>query len=192
MFWENEQINYSLFINEQLSDPTDSIQYALEHLAYEKELVAKELPFLVDKQILRVNAYGLKNMLEPKPNEILNKIYLSIPPEIKRRTSELLAYLGESIRALKASTANVSDFVKQMKSLKAIDKRLPRIKEKISFVGQVANILESLKPHILNLDKDSSKAWKGYQTQLLQDMISLENAMSRAEEGAEKNMIRFA
>lgn len=79
-----------------------------------------------------------------------------------------------------------------MKSLKAIDKRLPRVKEKISFIGQTINILESLKPHIPNLDKESSKIWKGYQTQLLQDMISLENAMSRAEEGAEKNMIRFA
>lgn len=82
------------------------------------------------------------------------------------------------------STTNVSDFVKQMKSLKAIDKRLPRIKEKVSFIGQVINILESLKPHIQGLDKESSKIWKGYQTQLLQDMINLENAMSRAEEGA--------
>lgn len=100
--------------------------------------------------------------------------------------------MGESIRALKVSTTNVSEFVKQMKSLKAIDKRLPRVKEKISFIGQTINILESLKPHISNLDKESSKIWKGYQTQLLQDMISLENAMSRAEEGAEKNMIRFA
>lgn len=60
-----------------------------------------------------------------------------------------------------------------MKSLKAIDKRLPRIKEKISFIGQVINILDNLKPHIQNLDKDASKTWKSYQTQLLQDMISL-------------------
>lgn len=49
-------------------------------------MVSKELPYLVDKQILRVNAFGFKNMVEPKPNEILNKIYLSVPPEIKRRT----------------------------------------------------------------------------------------------------------
>ena len=122
----------------------------------------------------------------------MNKIYLSVPPEIKKRTQELLKYLGESIRALKASTANVSDFVKQMKSLKAIDKRLPRIKEKIGFIGQAIQILEMSKGHAQGLDKDSSKTWKTYQTQLLQDMISLENAMSRAEEGAEKNMIRFA
>lgn len=60
-----------------------------------------------------------------------------------------------------------------MKSLKAIDKRLPRIKEKISVIGQTINILESLKPHIQGLDKESSKVWKGYQTQLLQDLISL-------------------
>ena len=192
MLWENEQIDYDLFVHEQLSDPSESIQYSLEHLIYQKELVTKELPFLLDKQILRVNAYPLKNLLEPKPNEILNKIYLSIPPEIKNRTTHLLKYLADSIRSLKASTTNVSDFVKQMKSLKAIDKRLPRIKEKIGFVGQTIQILEQMKGHIQGLDKDASKTWKSYQTQLLQDMINLENAMSRAEEGSEKNMIRFA
>ena len=68
MFWENEQIDYSLYTDEQLSDPSDSIQYSLEHLIYQKELVNKELPFLLDKQILRVNAYNMKNMLEPKPS----------------------------------------------------------------------------------------------------------------------------
>ena len=81
--------------------------------------------------------------------------------------------MEESIRSLKASTANVSDFVKQMKSFKAIDKKLPKIKDKISYIGQVINILETLKPHIIGLDKDVSKVWKNYQTQLLQDMISL-------------------
>jgi len=29
MFWENEQIDFSLFTNEKLSDPCDSIQYTL-------------------------------------------------------------------------------------------------------------------------------------------------------------------
>ena len=49
--------------------------------------------------------------------------------------------MAESIRDLKISTANVSDFVKQMKSLKSIDKKLPKIKEKISLIGQIINIL---------------------------------------------------
>jgi hypothetical protein len=47
----------------------------------------------------------------------------------------------------------VSDFVRQMKSLKAIDRRLPRVKEKISFIGQVINILDGMRGHILGLDK---------------------------------------
>ena len=68
MFWENEQIDFDLFTHEQLSDPCDSIQYTLEHLAYQKDIVLRELPFLLDKQILRVNAFTLKNLLEPKPN----------------------------------------------------------------------------------------------------------------------------
>lgn len=49
MFWENEQIDYSLFVNERLSDPTDSVQYTLEHLAYQKDITSKELPYLIDK-----------------------------------------------------------------------------------------------------------------------------------------------
>jgi|688.fasta_scaffold2671844_1 hypothetical protein len=86
-------------------------------------------------------------MLEPNPTEVFNKIYLSLPPEIKRRAGEIGKYLDESIKALKSSTANVSDFVKQMKSLKAIDKKLPKIKDKISFIGQIINILDGLKAH---------------------------------------------
>lgn len=60
-----------------------------------------------------------------------------------------------------------------MKSLKAIDKKLPKIKDKISFIGQVINILESMRPHAQVNEKDSSKTWKAYQTQLLQDMMNL-------------------
>jgi len=40
-----------------------------------------------------------------------------------------------------------------MKSLKKIDKKLPKIKDKISFVGQVINVLESLKPYVQGIDK---------------------------------------
>lgn len=60
-----------------------------------------------------------------------------------------------------------------MKSLKKIDKKLPKIKDKISFVGQVINVLESLKQHVQGIDKEAPKAWKTIQTQLLQEMTSL-------------------
>ena len=55
-----------------------------------------------------------------------------------------------------------------MKSLRKIDKKLPKIKDKISFVGQIINVLESLKPHIQGVEKDAPKAWKAIQTNLLQ------------------------
>lgn len=78
MFWENERINYSLFTNEQLSEPNESIQYTLEHLAYQKTTINQEVPFIIDKQLLRVQGYDLKNVLEPQPAQILQKIYLSL------------------------------------------------------------------------------------------------------------------
>jgi hypothetical protein len=40
-----------------------------------------------------------------------------------------------------------------MKSLKAIDKKLQKVKDKISFIGQVINILESLKQHAPGSEK---------------------------------------
>ena len=60
-----------------------------------------------------------------------------------------------------------------MKSLKAIDKKLPKIKDKISFIGQIINILDGLKAHAPGNEKDITKSLKTLQTQLLQDMISL-------------------
>ena len=86
MFWHNERIDFSLFTHQQLSEPNESIQYALEHLAYQKELIQNEAPFMVDKQLLRVQAYDLKNTISPQPGTILQKIYLSLPPEIQKRT----------------------------------------------------------------------------------------------------------
>ena len=118
---------------------------------------------------MRVNTQDIKNILLPKPNDILNAIYISMPPFIKKKTEEISGYLLESIRALKSSTTNVRDFVKQMKSLKETDKKVPKVKDKISFIGQIVNVLENLKFHIkTGLEKDSSKTWKSYQTHLLQ------------------------
>jgi hypothetical protein len=47
----------------------------------------------------------------------------------------------------------VEEFVNQMKSLKKIDKKLPKIKDKISFVGQIINVLESLRIHVRGVNK---------------------------------------
>ena len=40
-----------------------------------------------------------------------------------------------------------------MKSLKIIDKKLPKVKERITFVGQIITVLENLKSHVQGLDK---------------------------------------
>ncbi len=98
---------------------------------------------------------------------------MSLPPHIKKKSEEIGKYLEESIKSLKISTTNVADFVKQMKSLKSIDKKLPKLKDKISFIGQIVNILETQKIHIVGVEKDSSKIWKSFQTHLLQDMSNL-------------------
>jgi hypothetical protein len=40
-----------------------------------------------------------------------------------------------------------------MKSLKIIDKKLPKVKERITFVGQIITVLENLKSNVVGLDK---------------------------------------
>lgn len=66
---------------------------------------------------------------------------MSLPPFIKDVALVIENYLAESIKALRTSTTNVADFVSQMKSLKIIDKKLPKLKDKISFIGQVVSVL---------------------------------------------------
>lgn len=36
MYWENNRIDFSMFTDELLADPSDSIQYSIEVLAYQK------------------------------------------------------------------------------------------------------------------------------------------------------------
>lgn len=76
--------------------------------------------------------------------------------------------MTSSIRSLRTTTTNVEEFVNQMKSLRKIDKKLPKIKDKISFVGQIIHVLEALKTHAQGVDKEASKTWKTLQTHLLQ------------------------
>jgi macrodomain Ter protein organizer (MatP/YcbG family) len=64
-----------------------------------------------------------------------------MPEFIKKVAHELNLYLSESIRSLRSSTTNVEEFVNQMKSLKKIDKKLPKLKDKISFVGAIITVL---------------------------------------------------
>lgn len=67
MYWENNRIDFTIFTNDLLSDPSDSIQYSIELLMHQKQIIEKELPFLYDKSLLRVNAKELKTVLVPFP-----------------------------------------------------------------------------------------------------------------------------
>lgn len=51
----------------------------------------------------------------------------------------------------------MADFVDQMKTLKKIDKKIGKIKEKAGFVGQVCNIIENNKSNLILPDKEMPK-----------------------------------
>jgi hypothetical protein len=48
-------------------------------LAYQKEIIEKEVPFLYDKELLRVDARKIKNILLPFPTDSLNGIFKDLP-----------------------------------------------------------------------------------------------------------------
>ena len=74
---------------------------------------------------------------------------------------------------LTKSATNVADFVEQMKNLKRIDKRIPKVKDKVGFIGQICNIIESYKGQITAaFDKDIPKKMKNFHTLLLQNLSS--------------------
>ena len=64
-----------------------------------------------------------------------------MPPYFTDMSKDIGGYLEQSTRQLKVSTTNVPDFVEQMKNLKKIDKKLPKVKDKISLIGQIVGIL---------------------------------------------------
>lgn len=153
MFWENNRIDFGLFTNQLLSDPSDSIQYSIELLMYQKDIVEKELPFLYDKELLRVNAKELKNVLIPFPQESLNRILGDLPIYLKQISDDINTYLKNNIEKLSKQATNVSSFVHQMKTMKNIQKKIDKIKHKAGFVGQISNIIEINKSNLILADK---------------------------------------
>ena len=87
----------------------------------------------------------------------------------------------------------MADFVEQMKNLKRIDKRIPKVKDKVGFIGQICNIIENYKSQITTVfDKDIPKKMKNFHTLLLQSLSNLDTAVSKIEQGADRHMARFA
>jgi hypothetical protein len=66
-----------------------------------------------------------------------------------------------------------------MKTLKKIDKNIGKVKEKVTFICQVYNIIDSNKSIVILPDKDMPKKVKSYYTILLQNLSNLDTAISK-------------
>jgi hypothetical protein len=60
-------MNYKLFVSDKLADPIDSIQYSLENLAEQKKMFMEQLPYIMDKQLLRVNSRKIRLKIQDYP-----------------------------------------------------------------------------------------------------------------------------
>ena len=89
------------------------------------------------------------------------------------------SYLNTNITSLTQSATTVADFVEQMKILKKVDKKIMKLKEKAAFIGQVCNIIDNHKGNVILPDKEMPKRIKGYHTLILQNLSSLDNAISK-------------
>ena len=93
MYWEDHRINFTMYTDDMLADPNDSIQYSMENLIYQMQTITNDLPVSFDKTILRVKCAPVKEELHPLPKECLHKIFNMMPKFITEMSKELGKYL---------------------------------------------------------------------------------------------------
>ena len=142
MYWENEQVDINIFKEDQLSNPDDAIRFTLKILNYQSEQMEKEIPYMADLGLLRLDFTKIKHKLIPSPLEIISKLKHFMPDLIRGRIKEYIEWLRVSSNALRATNIQIDEFVKQQNALKAIEKSFPKYKNMIDIVSQQFDILK--------------------------------------------------
>lgn len=126
-----------------------------------------------------MNTKDIKDLLVPFPVRSLERLYQDLPVFVDRMSNELNSYLNKNIVNLSQTTTNVADFVEQMKTLKKVDKKIGKLKDKSTLIGQICNIIDNHKGHVVLTDKEMPKRVKSYHILLLQNLSALDNAISK-------------
>lgn len=78
--------------------------------------------------------------------------------------------------------------------MKKVDKKLGKIKDKSTLIGQICNIIDNNKAKVneISLKTEMINTIKSYHTTILQSLSNLDSAISKIEQNSDRNMIRFA
>ena len=70
--WYNSHVNLSIFKNPLLLNPAESFYNSLNLLYWQKEFLEKEIPYIFDLGLLRVDCSNLKNNITPSPSKLIS------------------------------------------------------------------------------------------------------------------------
>lgn len=181
MYWENSKVNLDIFKSELLVRQSESIQFTLTLLNYQKELLEQEIPFQADLGLFRIDSSDLRNELLPSPDNLIRKLQGFLPELLKTRNKAIKEWLMASNQALKSGTGNLEEFVKQRNALKAIEKDHPKIKRKLDEINQV---YIQLKEFHFEFKKDDDQQF----VDTIHSMTSLAGTMNTSNESIEKGL----
>ena len=181
IFWENSRVNLDVFKNELLVRQSESIQFTLTLLNYQKELLEQEVPFQADLGLFRIDSDDLRKELLPSPEILIKKLQGFLPEMLKLRNRAIKEWLLSSNQSLKSGTGNLDDFVKQRNALKMIEKEYPKIKSKLDVLNQV---YIQLKEFRFEFKKDDDQAF----VDTTHSMTSLLTTMNYSNESIEKGL----
>ena len=145
LYWEYENIDYDMLLNEDLAKPRitfKSIFMVLEHHINHLEVT---VPFQADIGLFRINSLKLKQVFKPKLEDVKTQLEILLPKELRRRCGILFDWIKEcysKINTQEGDDENIQNFIKQRRFLEDTERELPLYKERIKTVEELYKILK--------------------------------------------------
>lgn len=117
IYWHNSQVDLEIFKDPKLINCADGFQHSLNLLYWQKEFLEKEIPYVFDLGLLRVDCSLIKETLCPTPQRLIDQFMAFIPGLLRDKNEEIQAWLNSANRELKYNSGTIDDFVKQQNSL---------------------------------------------------------------------------
>ena len=93
IYWTNERIDFTLYINEKLKQPTDMLIYTTKLFKIQKEKF-EEIHQTAFRGLLKLDNSKTRDALLPSPKKCFQRIEQFIPDTIRKRTDESRRWLS--------------------------------------------------------------------------------------------------
>ena len=87
MYWENNQVDMSIFQNEKIAHPENAYTNTLFILNMQREKFQKEIPIEASLGLLKIDSLDLKKELEPSPTNLIKQFETFMPPMLKKKNN---------------------------------------------------------------------------------------------------------